>query len=109
MSALVQQHWHKTLTKEAPGEFCCIRWYLAIVNLQVALEAQEDFYRLMARGKLGQTGFRTWLRTSAYTIQQVTNSCVPGVAWLWCCTYRTTCWACKVSDTMDLAAHQKHR
>lgn len=39
--------------------------------LQVALEAQEDFYRLMARGKLGQTGFRQWLRTSAYSIQQV--------------------------------------
>lgn len=38
---------------------------------QVALEAQEDFYRLMARGKLGQTGFRQWLRTSAYSIQQV--------------------------------------
>ena len=40
--------------------------------MQVALEAQEDFYRLMARGKLGQTGFRQWLRTSAYNIQQVT-------------------------------------
>lgn len=40
--------------------------------MQVALEAQEDFYRLMARGKLGQTGFRQWLRTSAYSIQQVT-------------------------------------
>ena len=39
--------------------------------LQIALEAQEDFYRLMARGKLGQTGFRQWLRTSAYSIQQV--------------------------------------
>lgn len=25
----------------------------------------------MARGKLGQTGFRQWLRDSAYTIQQV--------------------------------------
>ena len=42
--------------------------------LQVALEAQEDFYRLMARGKLGQTGFRQWLRTSAYSIQQVRHS-----------------------------------
>lgn len=44
--------------------------------MQVALEAQEDFYRLMARGKLGQTGFRTWLRTSAYTIQQVSQQTV---------------------------------
>lgn len=46
---------------------------------QVALEAQEDFYRLMARGKLGQTGFRTWLRTSAYTIQQALNRDVAEV------------------------------
>lgn len=60
----------------------------------------------MARGKLGQTGFRTWLRTSAYTIQQVTHF-LPGVVWLWCCTCRTLCWACTVSNTMDFAAHQK--
>ena len=69
----VPQHWHKTPTKTVYCEFCCVWLCLAIVSLQVALEAQEDFYRLMARGKLGQTGFRTWLRTSAYTIQQVTH------------------------------------
>ena len=52
--------------------------------MQVALEAQEDFYRLMARGKLGQTGFRQWLPTSAYNIQQVPYPkhkwCIPYVA-----------------------------
>ncbi|KAK9818035.1 hypothetical protein WJX72_006016 [[Myrmecia] bisecta] len=40
---------------------------------QVALEAQEDFYRLMARAKLGQTNFQRWQRHQAYGIQQELN------------------------------------